>query len=143
MKRVLDWQVRLNNYFVDVQARYNESGLVWGTLDCCIFAADWVEVATGVDPMADFRGHYSSAGEAAEIVREWGEGSLLATLVGLFGEAIPPAQSKRGDLAYRREENAIGIVYTSGARQLAAFLSEAGFSSLPMKNCDAAFRVGD
>ncbi|MBI1179097.1 MAG: hypothetical protein GC201_00965 [Alphaproteobacteria bacterium] len=53
----------------------------WGVWDCCTFAANWVLIRTGVDPMADWRGAYRDEDGAAEIINAagglaplWGEG---------------------------------------------------------------------
>jgi hypothetical protein len=44
-----------------------------GVLDCGIFIADWVKILTGIDPIADVRGTYSSEEEFDRILdREGG-----------------------------------------------------------------------
>jgi hypothetical protein len=48
----------------------------WGSMDCCMFAGDWVAVATGRDPMAAYRGIYSSRFQAIKLIRQ--RGGLLA-----------------------------------------------------------------
>lgn len=40
----------------------------WGVCDCCLFAADWILAARGVDPAADFRGTYSRACTANDLL---------------------------------------------------------------------------
>ena len=44
----------------------------WGTLDCCMFVADWVEGSTGVDPARDWRGLYASEREAHRLIKRRG-----------------------------------------------------------------------
>ena len=142
LERAAGWPRRLNEHLIDSQARFQEIGFKWGVFDCCTFAADWVKSATGIDPMADYRGRYASKEQAMALLRERGGGTLLASLTGLFGKSVHPAKGMRGDLAWRRKENALGIVYTVGARQFSLFLGEDGMASLPISACDACFCIG-
>lgn len=141
-QRSIDWQRVLNAHVVAAQEAYGKDGLRWGVFDCCTFAFDWVFAATGVDPMADYRGEYASEIEAREALRATGHATLEGALTATFGEPIAPATARRGDLVFRKTEKAVGIVITQGARQVGLFLGEAGFSALPMRDCDLAFRVG-
>lgn len=44
-----------------------------GVMDCGVFMADWVRIASGIDPIADVRGSYSSVEEFDRILdREGG-----------------------------------------------------------------------
>ena len=142
MMRQRDWQQRLNAYLIAAQARYAETGLDWGRFDCCTFACDWVVEATGVDPMADYRGRYASKDEALAMLRANEDGTLEAAYRRRFGDAVAPALLQRGDLAFRKAEKAAGIVITSGARQAAVFLGENGFATMRMRDVDFGFRVG-
>ncbi len=56
----------------------------WGVQDCCLWAADWVRLATGRDPAAGWRDHYRSALGAARIVARRGgfEAHVAACLAG-------------------------------------------------------------
>lgn len=40
--------------------------------DCCMWVADWVEAATGIDPAAAMRGAYHNAAGALRLERAWG-----------------------------------------------------------------------
>lgn len=142
LQRAAGWQAILNAHVVAFQALYRERGLVWGEVDCCRFAFDWVRDATGFDPMADYRGAYHSEAEAREALRASGHGTLENALKTTFGEAVAPALTRRGDLVWRKAEKAIGIVITQGARQVGLFLGENGFAALAMKDCDEGFRIG-
>lgn len=42
---------------------------VWGERDCCTVVADWVAQVRGVDPMADVRLTYATAGECQRVTR--------------------------------------------------------------------------
>lgn len=47
-----------------------------GSLDCCIFMADWIFRVTGKDPIADRRGSYSTEREYRQLLRA--EGGFVA-----------------------------------------------------------------
>jgi len=49
---------------------------VWGEFDCILFCTDWVQITTGIDPAARWRGSYDSEASAQEIID--GFGSLTA-----------------------------------------------------------------
>jgi hypothetical protein len=44
----------------------------WGSNDCCLFAADWVQIATGHDIAAQWRGSYTTALGARRALDEGG-----------------------------------------------------------------------
>ena len=140
-ERIIDWQAQLNGYITDAQSRYKESGLVWGEFDCCTFAFDWVHLCTGLDPMKPLRGKYSSQDEALLALRKHGSGTLKKTVTDLMSAPLPPAQCRRGDIAYRSEEKALGIIINQGHQMVAVFLSEGGFSVLPTRQVDCGFPV--
>ncbi|WP_294327034.1 hypothetical protein [uncultured Sphingomonas sp.] len=93
MQRFPDWDARLAAYLEPLRARPFE----WGRHDCCTFAAGAVEAMTGVDPMPEFRGRYSTAIGSARALRRFGAGDLASTLDGKF-EAIPAPLAQRGDI---------------------------------------------
>ena len=142
IKRDPAWQSILNAHVIAFQKDYGARGLVWGEVDCCRFAFDWVRAATGFDPMADYRGKYSSEIEARTALRATGHGTLESALRTTFGDPIPTSLTRRGDLVFRKAEKAVGIVVTQGARQVGLFLGENGFAALAMKDCDEGFRIG-
>lgn len=49
---------------------WSRKPFAWGSADCVRFAARWVELHTGADPMAGY--DYASALEAARVLREGG-----------------------------------------------------------------------
>src|SRR5690349_12499028 len=67
---------------------------VWGSWDCCQFAAQWVYLLTGTDFRASFPA-YSNEDEARAILAE--SGGLIALASSLLTE-IPVAHAKVGDL---------------------------------------------
>jgi hypothetical protein len=95
-----------------VSAR-REHPFVWGAQDCCTFAADAVIAMTGRDPLADFRGRYSTEDEADAVIGPDGLEAMLAQHLAAFGATeIPPLQAQRGDLALVRVANhtLLGVV---------------------------------
>lgn len=44
----------------------------WGQHDCILFAAGWVREISGVDPAANWRGHYATEREAKAILASFG-----------------------------------------------------------------------
>lgn len=135
--RVEGWQRKLNLYLQDVQRRYVGGGLQWGVLDCAHYAGDWVQILTGVDPIADLRGTYSTEAGAVEILAA--EGGLRAALVSRLGDPVNPARATRGDVAYREDETALGIYLTSGVQMRALFLGRGGFTMHRLRDTDLAF----
>jgi hypothetical protein len=106
MYRKPDWDARLAAYLDPLRAR----PFAWGTHDCCIFTAGAVEAMTGVDPMPEFRGRYSTAIGSARALTRFGKGTLEATLDAKF-EAVPEALAHRGDIIM--SDGALGICWGS------------------------------
>ncbi|WP_242149632.1 DUF6950 family protein [Sphingomonas sp. BAUL-RG-20F-R05-02] len=93
MYRKPDWDARLAAYLEPLRTRTFE----WGAHDCCTFAAGAVEAMTGVDPMPEFRGRYSTAIGSARALTRFGKGSLEKTLDAKF-EGVSAALAHRGDI---------------------------------------------
>lgn len=93
MYRKPDWETRLAAYLEPLRARPFE----WGAHDCCTFTAGAVEAMTGVDPMPEFRGSYSTATGSARALRRIGAGDLASTMDAKF-EAVPASLAQRGDI---------------------------------------------
>jgi hypothetical protein len=103
----------------------------WGVNDCCLFAADWVALATGKDPAAELRGTYSTALSAQRIVADAGS---LAQLVeeALVRDGFTPVVATlamRGDLIVRDsgQGDCVGVVL--GAQS--AFVAAEGLAFAP------------
>jgi len=65
-----------------------------GRHDCCTFAAQAVELATGGNPLEGL--HWSSEREAARLVRE--AGGLKAMITQILGEPIEAGFARAGDV---------------------------------------------
>lgn len=93
MYRFPDWEARLAAYLEPLRLR----PFAWGTHDCCTFAAGAVAAMTGVDPMPEFRGRYSTAIGSARALSRYGGGTLAATMDARF-ESAAAALAHRGDI---------------------------------------------
>lgn len=90
--RVHNWPHALHEYLEAVRSRE----FAYGAFDCCLFAADWVQIATGIDHAAELRG-YASKAQAYEIIERYGSIEAMVTQL-LEREPIHPAHAQRGDI---------------------------------------------
>lgn len=134
MKRRDDWPTLLSAF---IESRRNRP-FVWGQNDCCLFVADWIEQATGVDCAASLRGTYSSGLGAQRILEDHG---------GIFGTVkhfVEPMGfvstdyrfTTRGDIVVQDCGNgdAMGIVVGS----MAAFVGKEGLQFAKLNTTAAA-----
>lgn len=59
-------------------AEAGAAAMVWGVNDCCLFVADWVRIATALDPAVEWRGGYVDRRGAMRLLRR--RGGLLAVV---------------------------------------------------------------
>lgn len=93
MNRLPDWEARLAAYLEPLRTL----PFAWGRHDCCTFTAGAVKAMTGVDPMPEFRGRYTTARGSVRALRRIGAGTLASTLSGKF-ETVDPSLAHRGDI---------------------------------------------
>lgn len=93
MYRLPDWETRLAAYLEPLRT----CPFAWGDHDCCTFTAGAVTAMTGVDPMPEFRGRYTTSRGSVRALRRIGAGTLAATLDGKF-EAVDASLAHRGDI---------------------------------------------
>ena len=91
----------------------------FGHWDCCMFPANWLRAATGVDPAADLRGAYGDeAGWRAIVGRYGAVAAMMGRLVAPLGLArlAPDAAPAAGDVAavYVRGLCHAGAIFTGG-----------------------------
>ena len=131
--RAAVWTQLLDNYVEASRARAFE----WGSLDCVTFAANWKCIATGVDPIAEWRGTYKTEREALSLIVKLGCDGLEALGTRLFGEPDPlgPKFAGRGDIVFA--QGALGV--SLGAR--GAFLSLEGLAFLPARDFKTVWKV--
>jgi hypothetical protein len=99
MKRVENWPTLLTAYIEERR----EVPFTWGRADCCLFAADWVRLATDLDPAADLRGKYDSALGARRIIkRRGGLATMVARALTPLGfREVALSLATRGDIIVR------------------------------------------
>ncbi len=91
------WETRLAEF---AAARLGRP-FSWGADDCCLLAADWAEVAIGVDPAAALRGYADQAG-ALEALQAYAGGKVLKTVHRIGREIgmvpVDVRRAQRGDV---------------------------------------------
>lgn len=135
MVRRDDWEARLHDYI----AGLGGATFRWGKLDCALFSAGAVLAMTGVDPAAQYRGHYSTARGSVRALRKWGAGTLPATIDALF-PVIAPAFARRGDLVMVGD--AVGVCFGADALFVGEENGAAGLVRFGRAQWSKAWRVG-
>lgn len=125
--RVQNWPTLLASFLDERRTM----PFAWGTNDCCLFAADWVNLCTGTD-LADFmRGKYSTALEAKRyLAQEGGVRGILRSIGEPYGlTRIDAASCQRGDLVVADTGNGESIGISIGSH--AAFVGTNGLLFAP------------
>jgi hypothetical protein len=116
----------------DLLAAYIEerrnAPFAWGSNDCCLFAADWIQIATGRDIAAQWRGSYTTALGARRALDEGGGIERLVEQEG--GIRIQTGLAQRGDLV--AQDFPVGIALGICVGPLAAFVSQNGIEFVPL-----------
>jgi len=134
--RLSGWEAALAEYI----AAKRDEPFVWGRHDCCTFVSGAAIAMTGHDPMAEFRGRYTTRIGSLRALSSIGGGDLEHVLDAKF-DAIPIGQARRGDFAFAPDaqgRGAVGIV----AGPFAWFVSEAGLERIAMRQWHKAWSVG-
>ncbi|QPG06566.1 hypothetical protein IT774_05175 [Salinimonas marina] len=92
--RKINWATALTRLILDNMDRPFE----WGKFDCCLFAADAVQLITGQDYAAPFRGTYTTQLGAARSLKRYGAGTIQATLNAQLGPPHEVGYLSDGDL---------------------------------------------
>lgn len=92
--RLDNWPSLLAAFLAD------EKPFVWGSRDCCLFAADAVLCITGIDPAIDFRNRYTTAKGAARVLKKYGglKGAVERITMDHGMMEVPVALAQRGDV---------------------------------------------
>lgn len=93
-------------------ARRSNTPFEWGRSDCCLFVADAVEAMTGSDPVAQWRGFYSSERGAARLMRNNGGVEGFATRI--LGAPVSPLMAQRGDVVLIDTPTGVGLAICLG-----------------------------
>ena len=129
MNRVANWTTLLAAYIDERR----DVPFTWGKADCCLFAADWVRLATDLDPAADLRGKYDSALGAGRIIKQRGGlGVMVAcALIPLGFREVAISLANRGDIIVRDsgDGDCAGVVLGKES----AFVGRDGLRFIPTK----------
>ncbi len=128
-----DWPQRLAAF---IESRRLQP-FAWGENDCVTFAADCARELTGTDPIAELRGSWRTALEAARVLDELG--GLRAAVTQWQGDELPPALAQRGD-AVLVEQLGRELLGVCVGDQIVA-PGEHGAVWLPISAAVAAWRV--
>lgn len=112
---------------------------VWGELDCCLFAADFVERITGVDHAAPFRGKYHTAAGAAKALKKYGQGDLVSTMDATLNSCCVLC-ARRGDIVAHKFSAGVALGVCDGARSWFLQIG-GGLVSVPTFSCSHAWSV--
>ncbi len=119
LTRFVNWESLLDNFFL----ANRERAFLYGRWDCCLFAADAIQVMTGVDVATKFRGRYDSANTAIRRIREYCGHRSVARIAEKLAqehsmEQAAPGLARRGDMIVvkRPRDYSIGILALNGAQ---------------------------
>jgi hypothetical protein len=132
--RKQDWQLA----FEKCVAENYHTPFEWGTHDCCLWAANLVLAITGHDVAVDFRGKYSTAKEALEILEAGGGVAALWTKH-LGAEPVPPLFASVGDVVLADLNGQETMAVCNGDTLLAT--GTTGLCALPMSAAIKSWRV--
>lgn len=107
-----DWPERLAEL---VEAR-RHAPFVWGVHDCAMFAADAVEAMVCEDPLAAWRGAYSTEAEGDALTEAAGgfEAFMVEAFRAFGAPCCPPVLAQRGDPGLVRYGNAVSLGISLG-----------------------------
>lgn len=119
MTRSQNWPDLLTRF---LEERRSQS-FCWGVNDCCLFAADWLKLATGNDFASEMRGNYRSAlGAARLLIKHGGVYGLASSHAGL--KRIEKQFARRGDIIAHEVKHGAALGICIGAQ--GAFVGEKG-----------------
>ena len=129
-----DWQLA----FEKCVAENYHTRFEWGTHDCCLWAANLVLAITGHDVAADFRGKYSTAKGAAEILAANDGMTALWTKL-LDTEAVSPLFASIGDVVLAEVDGQETMTVCNGDTLLAT--GTTGLCTLPISSALKAWKI--
>ena len=109
----------------------------WGSNDCCIFAADWVEICTGEDYAKTWRGRYTSAIGAVRFLDQAGGLEALVDALGL--NRVSPQLAGRGDIIAQEAGRGVTLGICLGVTT--AFVAKTGLVFGPITNVETAWKI--
>lgn len=142
LQRRPDWQSRLAEFLVS----HRQNHFSYGTWDCGLFVADAIQVITGTDLAAPFRGKYSSLSQVRKAIRDYtGSPSVRALAERIATEhqmrGVSIRRARRGDLVLlkRPRDYSLGLVDLNGKQIIVVF--DRGLTRLPLTDAFLAWRI--
>ncbi len=130
--KIEHWERSLFTYLEAAETR----PFLWGSFDCCLFAAGAVQAVTGVDVMAQFPQKYSTEEEARIHLEAFGGvgGLFDAALIPLGAKRIGTLYAKRGDLLTLQLPGEAGLEEMGAVcvGRDVMFLTDQGFRTLAL-----------
>ena len=127
------WPEDLHDYLA------NPPAFEWGIADCCLWCADWILMATGIDHGGDFRGAYADEKQAYARLKAEGFADV-DQMAAAFLPSTPVALAQRGDIVCAVFDGRKTLGLCAGAHS--GFLREVGgVEWVPTLDCMAAWRV--
>ncbi len=129
-----NWPERLNDYLLKPHT------FDWALCNCALFAADAVQVQTGVDFAKAYRGPKTKRGMISRLLRVCG-GDVEAAVTKELGEPIKSVLlAKRGDVVSFDFGDGAALGICNGIQGV--FVSEKdGLVRIPLKECRNAWGV--
>lgn len=113
----------------------------WATNNCCSFAASWVELRTGKNPMAGLAAT-PDALSAMRLVKSMGGTLAAAWSKALNQEPILPTLAQVGDVVLVPTEGVTGAAAGICVGSQAMFIDESGTGVfMPLSACTYAWRI--
>lgn len=123
--RLADWPQRLAAYLASRQF----TPFLWGSNDCCRFAADGVQAITGHDYMASLRSQYATPLQASRLLKK--QDGLLQLTCKQIGQPLPsPLMASRGDVVLFDTPAGTALGLCVGAQIASAGISGTVFCSM-------------
>lgn len=144
MPRVDNWETALDAYLDETY----EKPFEYGTHDCCLFAAGWIERVLGVDVATEYRGRYMTALGAARLIRKVTGGGTpedcMDKAAADFDHIVAHPSiwyAQRGDIVSLETGGhvSLGIVDLDG--RTAWFLSDNEMTRYPIAECKRAWHL--
>ncbi len=133
---MMDWEARLVAYLASVNGRKFEPG----SHDCALFTAAALEIITGIDHAAEWRGRYKTLKAGQRALKKAGYADHVALVASLGFREVAPAFAHTGDIAVVDGDGgfALGIVQGEGVYVVTP---ESGLGIVSCLKMRRAFRV--
>lgn len=136
LTRLSDWEQRLALLLAIVRDRPH----VWGQWDCGIFAGYGIEAVTGVNPVTDTRGAYSTEAGLMRWLRRKGCETAVEMASERFGEVRAPLMAMRGDIVH--DGHALGVRWGNGGLFIGQEPGREGLIELPLSDLRGCWWIG-